>query len=791
MPLFAYLISILFAQTVFGEEPHNDIFYDWYPKSITDIKQSCAKDLDDCLCQGEYREPPRIDLGLSSEAADAIFAAADTYAINEEGVAELRGEVVLQQRDMQVESDEVTLDRQNNLATVKGKVKFRQTDFLLIGEKAVVDLDSQDAEFTAAEYIAHTRGLRGKAHTIQVFGQGGLSIKEGSYTGCDPNDNSWHVQGKSITLDEVSGWGVAKHMTLNVKEVPIFYSPYFKFPIDDRRQSGFLYPNINISDPDIAVPYYFNIAPNYDATLTPRRIGRRGEMLEGQFRYLTPSTGLGEFNAAYLPNDGDHNYQDRKLFHWTQKSQWNAHWRGDLNINYASDNDYFADLGSDLAINSASHLDRKAEVRYRDDEWEFRAKIHAFQTIDQSVDDNERPYRELPEIQLNNDFLLAGTDISAHQLRWINKAEYTYFEQKRIQTYPYAHRLNIDSTLAWQMRWPWGHLTPAIQLRTSQYQLSIADVVTTDNLTPPRHNHESTRGFHTPMASLDTGLLFERSFSWTNQQWLQTLEPRLFYVNVPYEDQSDIPLFDTTLNTFSYNQLFRKNRFSGGDRLGDTEQISLGLTTRFINEHNGREILRASAGQIFYLKDRRVQLAHDTRGSKTTDIDNLDRSAIAMELSTQINDTIRVFTDAVWDEEINTLMNASLIAGYHLSPRQLWNLGYRYRIADKTTDRIAQAEFSFFQKLTPQWNLIGRWHFDLENNATLEQLSGLTYESCCWSSSVVYRRKITDAMGDLDQQENDYAILFQIELKGLAGLGGSLDRILQRGIPGYNETQQW
>lgn len=744
------LLSSFFTQTLKAAEL---LASDWQIMTPQQRQQACEENQPYCLCHGRYQEPPRVDLGLSSPDPAALFAAANNYSINEQGVAELKGNAILQQQDMQVESETVTLDRKNNLLTIEGQARFRQTDFLLLGERAEINLESKDAHFSEAKYLTHSKGLRGDANEIQIKGNGGLIIKDGSYTSCEPNDNTWHLQGNEISLDRESGWGTAKHMTLNVKNIPIFYSPYFKFPIDDKRHTGFLYPRFNVRKPDLATPYYINIAPNYDATLTPRRIGRHGEMLEGQFRYLTPMAGLGEINFGFLINDSELNYEDRKLFNWTQTSRWNERWSGEVDVNYISDNEYFDDFDSEFSIQSISHIERKAALFYNDANWQFSTRVQSYQTVDDLVLPSTRPYRRLPEIRLKGDQLLIGTPSSTSQIHWINRLEYVYFEQQFDINAPYAHRVNLNTAIEWRLRWTWGHLIQSARFQHTHYRLS-GDL----------NANQKERDLSAPISSLDGGLIFERAFSIHNKPWIQTLEPRLFYVKIPLEEQADIPLFDTSALTFGYNQLFRENRFSGGDRLGDTDQLSVGLTTRFIDSSQGREILTLSAGQILYFKDRHVQLEENT-----TEVNSLERSAIAVEISARLNARTRLSSGAVWKEEINTLENASFTAEYKVSDKQHWNLGYRYRVKD-TSDRIAQADLLFSQKINHNWRFTGLWHFDLENNSTVEQMTGLVYESCCWNSSFVYRRKINNASSDEDARENDYGFFIEIELKDLSGI---------------------
>lgn len=723
------------------------------------------------FCSGYYQAPPRRDLGLESQIPNSIFAAADDYEYDKEGNARLIGDVVLQQGPMQLEAEEVNLYQKKQEATAEGSVRLRDQGFLLEGDSAKIQLQNKDATIENASYLDHQSGIQGRAESLSsINNSNNLTIRQGYYTSCPRQHEDWYLKGKKIKLDRESGWGTAKHMRLHFKKVPIFYAPYIKFPIDDRRHSGLLIPNIDLKEPDIAQPIYWNIAPNYDATITPRRIGRRGEMLESQFRYLTP-VGAGEIHTGYLGQDGEFDYQDRKLFNWNHLSYWQQHWELMVDTTYLSDNDYLNDLGSDLSVNSQSHLNRQAKLSYHQGEESLSSTVslwvQAFQTIDDGINDAGRPYRRVPELE----WLLNWSPVE--RLSWNQTLEWTRFEQLYRTDFQESDRLRYKGKLSYRWETPWAFLEPAWQVNHVQYDHRIVTNAALQN---------DSQSLTVPTVSLDSGIFLERTIQPFKQRLLQTLEPRVFFLWTPFEEQNDHPNFDTSELTFDFNQLFRDNRFVGGDRFGDNEQVSVAVTSRIISTETGDELLSASIGQAFYLADREVQLT----GSN---VNTNEDSPIASQLTWKPNQHWRWQVNTEWDSGINQIISGD--SGITFIGQDRWdqvahifNLGYRYASDYNGADRIEQGELSSANKLNQYWTLYTRWLFDLENRNTLEQLTGLSYESCCWRASLLYQRRVTD-VDDLEEPENRYGMHIQLELKGLASLGGKIDRLLDRGINGY------
>ena len=721
------------------------------------------------LCDGFYQAPPLRDLDLNSDKPNAIFAAADDYEYDKSGNAKLLGDVVLQQGQLQLEAEQVDLFQEEQRATAKGNVRVRDQGFLLEGDSATLELKNKDATIENASYLDHASGIQGRAKTLtSTQNSVQLTIKEGYYTSCPRNSEDWYLRGKEIKLDQESGWGTAKHMRLHFKKVPLFYAPYLKFPIDDRRHTGLLVPNIDVKEPDISQPFYWNIAPNYDATITPRHIGSRGQMLDTQFRYLT-FYGAGEFNTGYLSNDSSFDNEDRKLFNWTHQTFWEDQWEFDAETTYLSDYDYFKDLGSDLSVNSQSHLNRQARFRYYNQFLGASSTVslwvQAFQTIDDSISDANRPYRRLPEIEWT-----LRWPIQRH-LSWSQTIELTRFEQLYKADYQESDRARFSGTLSYRWENPWSYIAPAAQLNHVTYQHRQHD----DSLT-------EDQSLSVPTVWVNSGIFLERLVKPFNTKFLQTLEPRAYFLWTPFREQNDHPNFDTSALTFDFNQLFRSNRFVGGDRYGDTKQVTLALTSRLINTESGDEQFTASIGQAYYFADREVQLSGDA-------IDESDLSPVASRLSWHPLEQWRWQLDAQWDSERNKFDSGSNTISFLGKDRwqqtaHIINLGYRY-VADED-DRIEQGELSSANKLSKNWTLHTRWLFDLENRNTLEQLTGLSYESCCWRSSLLYQRRVTD-VDDSEDPESRYNVHIQLELKGLASLGGKIDRLLGRGIKNYEE----
>lgn len=699
------------------------------------------------FCGGYYQAPEFTNQPQQDDAPLFLEAAQSSTKIG--GLTKLEGGVKLQQDNRLLSSDYAELDQVTNKASLEGNVSFREPGLLLRGRHAQVDIKSHETLVSDSIFVLHEQEMRGQADRFIRLADSRLRMEQGSFTYCPPGDESWQVAADNITLNKEEGYGTAKHAKLEVAGVPILYLPYFSFPIDDRRRSGFLYPSFSISSDngvELGVPYYFNLAPNYDATLTPRLFSERGLQLEGEFRYLN-SWSMNQTSAAYLPSD-DKFGDDRWLLGLEHQSQNNGRWHSKVDFTRVSDKDYYDDLDTMLDVSKEDHLQQLGEVQYTGDGFTALARVQSYQTIS----DDESPYRRMPQLLVHGG--KGWGDFGASYL-----AEFVSFDRDiggltgadRVT----GERVHVRPGINYNYQRPWGYIRPSAQIWHSSYQLD-------DQVTGLEDNPSLT----VPVVSLDSGMYFDRPLENGGQQ---TLEPRLFMLYVVQEDQDDIPVFDTAEFDFNYRSLFRFNRFSGHDRIGDTQQISLGLTSRWIMD-DGYEKARFSIGQAYYFDDREVQLpslADQTDG----------QSDIASETVWNFSRKWRGTMDLIFDEKFDT-SKSNFKLSYKGDLDHRWNLSYRFEENERK-----QVDTSFIWPLAPQWGLIGRWQYDIDNDENIESLFGVEYEDCCWSIRIAAREWLDDT------DNTDSALYIQFFLKGLGSLGSGDSSYLDD-ISGFKEREE-
>lgn len=725
----------------------------WSPWEGTTHQLCLAKPLY-CGCGGYYSEPEAsTELPSQDEVAPGFYGVADEYSYSFDGIAELLGDVVIKIDDLEVNAEQMTLDNEDEAANFEGNVQLSLPGFRLSGPSAKVSTVEQRAEIQNAGLIFYESGLKGYAEEVALDGNSGLTITNGKLTSCTPGHESWMLVGQKFDLDIKKGWGTIRHMRIEVKDIPVLYIPYFTFPLDNQRQSGFLVPKFDIAEPDLSVPYYVNLAPNYDLTLTPRYIGNRGSMLETEFRYLDDIYS-GDINLDTLPSDERREAADlesqRLRFEWQHKGYIAPGWDYDIQYSYVSDPDYFVDFGNSLNSQTTSFLDRSLNLRYISPNWSFLTRFQGYQVLDETLADENYPYRRSPEIQLSHFDRLT----SSFPIFWDNRLSYSYFEQPRAQV-PFAHRASWHSILNAPMPFFWGELEPKLELNHRRYSLDG------DTLGSEQH------AFTIPTASIDTRFALRKEN--LNERYWQTLEPRIFMTYTPFKDQSDIPLFDTSELTLDYDQLFLSNPFIGGDRITDRQQVSLGLTSRVFEKDTGRMVLRADIGQGFVESDHtpiitRLIFAPQER----------------MYWTNQIN----------WQDDRDGLYSASSRISY-FRPREVFratdalSLEYRYRQPNDALEGINQYEVSFAHTLNHKLKLLGKVRYDNLQDRTFEHLAGFTYTGCCWEASVVYHRLIESDEFSNTSLSAEHGVLFEFSLKSLGGLGGGLRNFLQEQIPGF------
>jgi len=824
---------------------------DWVPRDKLTAAQLAETGP---YCEGAYVEPirPGMDDKTSKQDSPTFIGAKASRYDQEQQTATLAGDVVLRQGSMQAESDEASLHQAENRGELTGNVKIRDQGALMVGDHAEIQLDTGAAQVDNAEYVMHKQRIRGSALYAKRGENAIIRLKDGTYTTCEPASNAWEIKGNNITLNPATGFGTATNATLRVHDIPVLYTPYIYFPIDDRRQSGFLPPSIGSGSKtgfSLLTPYYFNLAPNYDATLYPHYMSKRGMLTEGEFRYLTP-TSEGQFGGAYLSDEDD----ERSKQSYYSKDRWMINWqhKGDLDkrltykVDYTkiSDPYYFQDLETNqIGVKNQDYLNQQATANYRGDNYNAAINLQAYQLTTVS---NITPYKRLPQITFNGSlpYHPAGLDFT-YQTEAVrfdrNLRDGTYYnEDGELDTSFRSDggvidrnvsglvRANGDRlTLAPQMSLPltasWGYIKPSVKFVYTDYQLDL-DAQGKYDLSQQSATSSTYETFHSnldrsiPIYSVDSGLYFDRNTSMFGTNYRQTLEPRAYYLYVPYEKQNDIPIFDTAENQFSYSSLWRDNRFSGYDRIGDENKISLGATSHWI-EDNGFERQKFSFGEAFYMQDRKVQLPgidYATRAEATA-----SRSPYALEYEYHFNRDWRFNSDYNWDPDTHKPRSGSAMFHYQPedNPNKVVNFGYRYRDDivhyDSSTGKwgfggdygnpgdanyikdyykIEQHDFSIMWPVVPQWNAIARWQYDYNRNRTLESFAGFEYDNCCWKLRLISRYWVDydDFSQSLPQNEKgDHGVFLQVVLKGLGGVvGNKVESFLDKGIQGYKEREE-
>ena len=650
-------------------------------------------------------------------------------------------------------ADRVVYNRGEGRVTAEGDVLLQRPDARLAGNHLEMQIDGQSGTLTAAEYRVPAINARGTADRAEFGGNRVSRYANITYTTCRPGNDDWLLQADALELDHIEGVATADAATLRFLGVPIAYLPRFTFPIDDRRRSGVLVPSVGYSSntgADISVPYYLNLAPNYDLTLVPRVMSKRGIALGGEFRFLTPQH-QGTAVAEVVPHDRE--YLDgtaRGSASLLTHSAWGQRLEGDIRFNYASDDDYVADLGDSLAATSLRQLERTGELNYFGNDWRLLGRVQHYQTLDRDITIAERPYARLPQVLLT----LQHPD-GVGGLTYHLRGEYVYFEKEGGVD---GHRLDINPGVSLPLRRPWGYLEPKLAARYTRYELDDLSLTSLSDDAPDRS---------VGIFSLDSGLNFERRASLFGISTRQTLEPRLYYLYASHTEQDDLPVFDTTELDFNFDNLFRENRFNGADRHGDANRLTVALQSRTLASATGAEILKASLGQIFYFRDRKVTLP-------TGALDEDDRSAVVSELSARLSANWRVRGGVQWDPDDDFQQG---LAQLHYSDGRdrVFNAAYRYR-----DNLLEQTDVAALWPLSPATSLIARWYYSQRENRTLEALAGIQYGRCCWRVRAVVRR-----FTDSDTDQYNTAFMLQLELNGLGSLGNDIDSLLERGIYGY------
>lgn len=751
------------ARIVGDTIPESGIFSEFTVADAEIYKNMLGKISQDpwALCTSLLGPAVSPDLGAARDQAP-IDIDSDYTDIFEEEILTLTGNVEFSRADQKIWSDQAHYDLQSQTLDARGNVYYQDSGLSLFSDSAFMKLASDEAHLINSRYILHDIPARGRSKVTYQDGKNLYRFKDVSYTTCRPSNQDWALHADHLKVDRESGRGQALNAWLKVRGVPVFYTPYISFPIDDRRKSGFLAPTFGSTDEtgfDFTVPYYWNIAPNFDMTFFPRGMSKRGVMLGTELRYLTEASNT-EFSVELVPYDSIRG-EARGQVSLINNTRFSPNLRFDMDGNYVSDDEYLDELGDTLSVSDNRHVRSQANLRYDIGNTSMLARLEHYQTIDPTIASDDRPYRRLPQLLLNMKEPIGPTDAE-----FLLDSEFVYFDRGDSVT---GQRLDIKPGLRYILETPSTFLTPSLSLEHTQYWLD-----------DPADQFSGSVQRTIPIASVDSGIFLERDFSLGGKDYLQTLEPRLFYLYIPDDNQDDIPIFDTSDFDFTFNQLFRENRFNGVDRIGDANQLSLALTSRFIDSETGRQRLRTSLGQIYHFQDRKVTL------NPTDDPDTTSTSNLIAELDAMIIDGLTFRSSLQWNPDNSDIERGQASFQYRDGFSRIVNLSYRYRKDPDTKLKIIdQGDISFRWPIADEIHAIGRWQYSFLDNLTLESFLGFEKESCCWRFRVLGRYYVNDV-----SSEPQTGIFVQLELKGFTSFGDKVDRFLERNISGFRIPEE-
>lgn len=788
-PLFLLKWLWLVVPQVALAEPVDPARYDWVPAEQLTPEQRAQLTHS---CSGAYIDPLAEHSTSEDPAQAPIYVEANQSSMEAHQIV-LDGGVQISQGPRRIAAEYMFYNRETEQAALEGAVEIRQPGLLVRGTGGEVNMAGEEARFEGGEFVMHNDHMRGSAGLIEHQPGGVVVLENGTLTSCEPGEEAWVLKGQRLRVDPVRKQGSGSNVTVEVAGVPVLYVPYFTFPIGDQRQTGLLLPAVGTSNRgiDFTLPFYWNIAPNYDATIAPRYASGHGAMVETEWRYMNRRS-YNAISLAWLPSDkgGDdpdaalpiaaermrrYKGEDRWLVGLQHQGGDNSRWYSAIDYAKVSDIDYFKDLTPEsFELANDTSLGQGALIGYRLPNWNLSAQLQTYQNL---LIDLAPNYQQLPRIRMDGRY-------SWDALRLDLQHEWAHFDHED-ESYVEGQRARLDYQLELNKQWLWGFVRPSVGVQALAYDLNQ------DNL---RADAENRPKLAAPYASFDAGLMFERDGG------RHTLEPRLFYLNRDHVDHSALynvtdsgigPArdvnFDTTLLTFSYDQLFRDQRFVGGDRIGDANRLSIGVTSQWLADDGIQPLASMSIGQVIYFDDREVTIG----GSEQSQ--TLEESDLAGRVLAQITNTIKLRSDFLYNPKSERVMRATTGFSYSDFSNRHIKIDYRYVREDRleqSTLPVDQLDSAFALPVGDQWQIVGRLFYDLDANKELDAFLGFEYDDCCYRVRLLARRWLDSKLANLvndDESRYDHGIFFEVDLKGLASSGEKIERLLSESLPNFKQ----
>ncbi len=684
------------------------------------------------------------------------------------------GAVKLSSQENKVQADEIRVDRVDGSIESKGQTRFQNPTITIDAQNLTGNNLRKQVVMQGSKYRLNEAPGKGSADELKISRQG-VILSGSTYTSCIDDEPDWEISASEINLSSEQNEGEAWNSVFRVKDIPVFYLPYFNFPLTDERKTGFLYPSISSSNShgfEFMLPFYWNIAPNFDATITPYYMSKRGTQLQTEFRYLFDQQ-FSQLNIEYLDEDKEITSNDsRYLTRFQHIGSFAENYRIHIDWSDISDDNYLVDFDSDQFNESDAYLWRLGELSYFSDFWDVTFKLQDFEVLGDRTDS----YETLPQIEFNS-YQPLGFYNSAFNMY----AEYTHFDISD-ERLPTADRLHLEAGFDLPYSQPGWFINSEMSILHTIYKQHDIDNIYLSSLGNQDVHLEEDVDRTLPKFRLHTGLNFDRDTNLLFKGMTQTLEPQVQYLYIPDKNQDDIFVYDTSPLQDDFDGLFRDRRFSSVDRIAEANQLSLGATTRFLNKEN-KELFHLSVGRILYLNDTNISFNEDG--------DREDSSSLAADVFIQLAQRWQFEGDLQYDTKKEETDKSQININYRHDDRNLFQLSHRYISGLAETD-IEQISALGSFPINKDWQFVGRYTRDLTRERSLESYAGLQYESCCWAVRLTYERNINTNLYDQDtfnedRDEFDSGFMLQFVLKGLGGKQKpiSIDDMLESGLFGY------
>ncbi len=696
---------------------------------------------------------PQTMTETSQEGTSVIEA--DSLVGQKENQIEATGDASLRQGDRSIRADNLLFKQSTHEVDAQGSVMLEQDGNTMSGPHLLFNIDKSAGTMERPKFYLKENSARGSADVLHIQDRQHYSLDKATYTTCPAGNQDWQANMGLLEIDRDRQIGVAHSASVEFKGVPILYTPWMDFPLNGQRKSGFLAPIFGGTvqgGSEMTLPYYWNIAPNFDATIAPREMAKRGLMFNNEFRYLETSYS-GELHVDVLPNDAITNSR-RERYSLNHNQTLASSLKGYVNFNRVGDDSYFRDLGDAVNVTSQVNLLQEGGLNYAAGDWIATLREQRYQTLQDPAAPIIEPYARLPQVTVGTQQNHLGANF-AFAGEYVDFSHPTLVNGSRIVLNP-----SISYPLLGESEF---YLTPKVAIHSTHYEMGANNTPVVPN-TSPYQNASRTL----PILSVDGGVAFERESNMFGGDYLQTFEPRAFYVYVPYKDQSMLPNFDSAQADFNFTQIFTENRFSGSDRIGDADQITLAATSRLLDQKSGAERLKVMMGERFSLKAPQVNLAAPAAST--------GRSDILLAASGQVTKAWSLDSEFQYDPNQSHAQIFNIAAHFRPEAGKVLNLGYRFQ-----RNTLRQSDISTQWPLTGRWHAVGRWNYSLQDSRILETIGGLEYNQDCWMLRLVAQRFATAT------QQFNTGFFVQLELNDFVKVGADPLLLLKQSVPGYTK----